>query len=724
MKENMIIKKILNNTFYIGLFLITLIRLIQDSNVFNIQEQAVFFVKIIAAVCFGIKIITQKYSKKQFIITALLLGIATYTTIVTRVPMVLLTTMIFIAIKDDDIEKTIKIIFYTTIVTLIIHMVFFTYDYFTNFDKIEILNTSNRINRYSFHFRHPNTLAAIIFACVMEWEYLYYNKVSIKFQSIVIVASMIFMYMITKSRTLLIMFLLLWAGIIIIKLKSEKINKIVNIVANSIFPVISIMVFFFLCGYNLFGDTQLDRLDELSSRRTSTGIIAKEMYGMHFFAKNIDEEQLVNWKDKYVTPMIIDSFYMHCLISYGAIFLFIISIYIYIANKNNALIDKIYIILFSVLGITEMICFDIALCITLLLIANEIWNHNVRYKIKVITSIYKGNDKNAGPKAPMDIIKILENEYNAESVCLRMQSPDNKKNFSKKALQIVNFIKRFLCILDNVLDKKIIILQHPFTNKKSILKMLPKNRTVILMHDCEALRYGKQSEMENLKMFKYIIVHNEEMKRYLEESGITANLYILELFDYLCNPNSEKKINKIENKLKVAYAGNLIKIKSPFVYQIKSEDMNFELDLYGIGINSDIGNNIKYIGAESPEELPNKINANCGLVWDGNFDESDEKEGFKNYTKYNNPHKLSCYIAAGIPVIVWRKSAIAKFVEKNNIGYLIDNIYAINSINFSNYNEKLKNVQEISLKVRKGYFTKRIIKKCIDDVRNGDRDNL
>ena len=52
---------------------------------------------------------------------------------------------------------------------------------------------------------------------------------------------------------------------------------------------------------------------------------------------------------------------------------------------------------------------------------------------------------------------------------------------------------------------------------------------------------------------------------------------------------------------------------------------------------------------------------NLGLIWDGASDSSDEDIGMKNYTRYNNPHKLSCYMAAGLPVIVWEKSAISKF---------------------------------------------------------------
>ena len=107
-------------------------------------------------------------------------------------------------------------------------------------------------------------------------------------------------------------------------------------------------------------------------------------------------------------------------------------------------------------------------------------------------------------------------------------------------------------------------------------------------------------------------------------------------------------------------------------------------------------------------------------MWDGNLDESDEEESFKKYTKYNNPHKLSCYIAAEMPVIVWKKAAISELVEKYNIGYTISNVYEINNINFEDYDKKIENIKRISQKVKNGYFTEKIMKEVLKDIEKDD----
>ena len=88
----------------------------------------------------------------------------------------------------------------------------------------------------------------------------------------------------------------------------------------------------------------------------------------------------------------------------------------------------------------------------------------------------------------------------------------------------------------------------------------------------------------------------------------------------------------------------------------------------------------------------------------------------KNYTKYNNPHKLSCYMAAGLPVIVWEKAAISKFVKDNNIGYTIKKIDDINTLDFSDLKEKAENVKKIEEKVQNGEYTKNVIKKILKDM--------
>lgn len=340
-----------------------------------------------------------------------------------------------------------------------------------------------------------------------------------------------------------------------------------------------------------------------------------------------------------------------------------------------------------------------------------------------LISKYLINESGAGPKAPRDVEEILK-ECKFECITIKMQLGSN--GIKKAFLKAYYILKRFIC-LSKIKDKEeIVVIQndffyYPFILNKWITNYLKKHNIILFVHDINGLRYNNEKylkkEIELFNSSHAIIVHNEEMKKYLISKGVTSKIYILELFDYLANKNDNLNINKIDvNNINIVYAGNLI--KSPFINQIDSNKMNFNLFLYGKGIKDKINEKVIYKGNFRPEELPNQMLGNLGLVWDGNIDESDETKDYKNYTKYNNPHKLSCYIAAGIPVIVWKKSAVANLVNRYNIGYTISCLYDINKLDLSNYKEKKKNVEELSKKVRKGYFTQRVFNKIIDDIRS------
>jgi len=325
---------------------------------------------------------------------------------------------------------------------------------------------------------------------------------------------------------------------------------------------------------------------------------------------------------------------------------------------------------------------------------------------KVISFIKNPNDKNAGPKAPRDINEIISKEYNSKITTIF-------KNRIYKIKIVTNFFNsRFY--------NGMIIVQHPIIYSSKVYNLLPKNKTIILIHDISGLR-NQDDELLNkelviFKKFKYIIVHNKKMKKFLIEKGVDEeSIYLLNIFDYLADGQIEK-INKKFTKT-IFYAGNLIKDKSPFIYQLEENKMNFNINLYGIGLGKLANKKLNNMGSFDPDNL-SSITGDLGLIWDGVYDDSDSDKLFKNYTKYNNPHKLSCYLASGKPVIAWKKSAIADFIIENNIGYLIDNVYNINKIKFDDYSKKKENAIIIGERLRKGYYTKKVLEDIIDHYKN------
>ena len=332
----------------------------------------------------------------------------------------------------------------------------------------------------------------------------------------------------------------------------------------------------------------------------------------------------------------------------------------------------------------------------------------------IVISRYIKNKMNAGPKAKVDIETIAKKDFDAKIRVFNYTEEEEKSPIKSICLKLKKLIFSFKYIR----GQELTIIQFPFSNEVALTKRA-KNKVAII-HDLDGLRRNdavlNKREIGFLDTCKYIIAHNGKMKNYLIDQGIEKDkIYELELFDYLSDDCS--LIHEMDGKRSIAYVGNLSKDKSPYIHQIDQEKMNFDLYLYGNGIEEVENKKIKYMGSFRPEQLPNEIKENFGLVWDGNLDESDEDKTYKNYTRYNNPHKLSCYIAAGIPVIVWEKSAVADFVKKENIGYTIENIYDINKIDMSDYETKKENIEKLQKNVKSGFYTKKVLQAILQKER-------
>ena len=96
--------------------------------------------------------------------------------------------------------------------------------------------------------------------------------------------------------------------------------------------------------------------------------------------------------------------------------------------------------------------------------------------------------------------------------------------------------------------------------------------------------------------------------------------------------------------------------------------------------------------------------------------------GLQERTWNNNPHKLSLYIAAGLPVIVWQQAAIAEFVTTHKIGIVVESLKEISdkiqSLPESEYNEMTRAVNVLQKQVVSGSFTKRCLEVVEERVFN------
>lgn len=324
---------------------------------------------------------------------------------------------------------------------------------------------------------------------------------------------------------------------------------------------------------------------------------------------------------------------------------------------------------------------------------------------KYIIDTNTGEKNTAGSKARMDITNILEND-GYEKILYRV--PSNK--IRKLLFSKFQWMKAL-----NEVENGEIVFQYPLYSRSistqffNALKNI-KIKKIAIIHDLEFLRSFKErkgyleKEISLLNSFDLIVSHNKKMSALLIRYGIPKEkIRNLELFDYL-NPHENVQVDR---KTPIVFAGNLG--KSDF---LKNVDIDSKLNLFGINPESSYHKNVTYKGLYTPEELPQYLAGSFGLIWDGtSLETCDGIMG--EYMQYNNPHKTSLYLSCGLPVLIWEKAAMADFIVENNLGRTISSIYEIDDIvsqlTDDEYETIVKNVQQLSNKVKNGYYIKKAL---------------
>lgn len=329
-----------------------------------------------------------------------------------------------------------------------------------------------------------------------------------------------------------------------------------------------------------------------------------------------------------------------------------------------------------------------------------------------------GEKAHAGAKATEDVIQIAS-KMGFQPVYVRMK--DTKEGTVHKLNRQIQFYKDWQDAYKQISDHSIVLLQHPFhypqlTREKILLKLKNEKHVkyISVVHDVEQLRdLGKteyhQHEFEfMLKIADVLIVHNQVMFDFFVSKGVDPDkLVILGIFDYLLD-NQKDNLPTFEKSITIA--GNLDAKKSEYLSHLK--DVNCHFNLYGPNYCREEAENIEYGGVLASDKIPDVLNRGFGLIWDGDSIETCEG-GFGNYLRYNNPHKLSLYLASGLPVFIWSQAAEASFVEENQVGVLIDSLYdlpkKLMTIDGEKYRKYSENVRSISEKLTSGLYMQRAI---------------
>lgn len=278
-------------------------------------------------------------------------------------------------------------------------------------------------------------------------------------------------------------------------------------------------------------------------------------------------------------------------------------------------------------------------------------------------------------------------------------------------LNIIGVVKALLSLRKS----DYLFLQYPIKKYFKLICRVAKMKgakTIVFIHDLGYFRRKKLSVEEEIKLLNnadYIIAANESMKKQLVNQGVVSQMGELGIHDFKVQ-TTPRILNKDfnPNDAIVAYAGVIAPRKNKFLPLLCKEVLSYSLAIYGDkdGLLSFIDNpKILNKGYTPADVFIRDVDADFGLVWDG--DSMDGCSGnFGEYLKYNSPHKVSFYLSAALPIIIWNKAALASEVQKEGIGILIDSLseipQKINSISPEEYNRLKNNVLRIREEITSG----------------------
>lgn len=331
---------------------------------------------------------------------------------------------------------------------------------------------------------------------------------------------------------------------------------------------------------------------------------------------------------------------------------------------------------------------------------------------------------------------IIANNMAAESIS---QVGFRKLHYPRLYAQELNDMgvggrrEKLEAILNVVLPGDVVIVQYPLWTSEvqfemefiDYLKNERHAKTVALVwdiiswiHDASDRDYSGDASLWLLNKYDLVIAANEKMARHMAEAGgVTTPKIGMGLSDFVYHGPKPKQTFKRQ----LYYVSS--SVDPAMVAEYKSKiPINF------IGPNNQqeqLPSYIKMLGQMSSNDIPSQLDGGFGLLY---YPMAGYYKGMNNYGHYNNPMKLSLYLAAGLPIITMPHTAHSGWIKDRGVGIVIDSIGDIdkvmNKLTEADYNQMVANVRPWQEAVTSGFFAKQAALEAIRYLELGFDDQI
>ncbi|GFH40949.1 beta-1,6-galactofuranosyltransferase [Pseudolactococcus insecticola] len=334
-----------------------------------------------------------------------------------------------------------------------------------------------------------------------------------------------------------------------------------------------------------------------------------------------------------------------------------------------------------------------------------------------ITKINGSDTKNASASG------FVANRQAAASAFAVGFNPINYYTYALRDASDEEIGLRVSTLLSGVQSNDVVIVQWPMWQSDNRfeqiflqkLRVIPGVKIAAMVWDVMAWvkddrdrDYTGDYSLKMLNEFDLVIAANRKMAaRMRKEGGVNSAILSMDISDSLYSgPLRDKKVIK-----KLYFVGSRINQNMVLDYTAETP-----FDMVGNSAGLEKTNPaINFLGRMSSDAIPFLFDGGFGVV---QYAKPVNFKGMQKYGEYNNPLKLSQYLAAGIPVVIGSKMAHAELVRSQNLGIVLDDLNDIDTVlselSEADYQAKLAAVKPWSEAIRTGYFSKRA---CLEAVR-------
>lgn len=288
------------------------------------DSQIYLFLYIFGTVLVFIKMLWDRFTLKELLLIVVIVLIGIIDFIRGRVTSVLFTMIAICCMKDIDVKKTIKIMFWVKLITFIGMFFCVITGIIENEYLVRYREGYGITNRYCLGYSHPNRAHAVLVILVFMFGYLYKEKINI-FSLITIQVFNYIIYMFTYSRTgYYIIFLYLIFEYILKKAEKLKLKEIFSKIIKYTF-IIFVMFSIIIAKYYQKNGL-VDIINEILTGRVRFMNILIENYPVPIIGSI-----------KYHNIVIIDSGYFTLLYEGGLIATIVFG---YLSYKTGKFLEK------------------------------------------------------------------------------------------------------------------------------------------------------------------------------------------------------------------------------------------------------------------------------------------------------------------------------------------------------------------------------------------------